>query len=347
MASKRNYTEKEKKEFKALQEEKMKNIKGEIQQMAKKFSADENALAEFMAFSSSFYEYSPRNAMLIHRQNRGARFCDSYMGWKKRGYPVKKGERGLNIFVPVTVTYYKDGPNNQSLIPAWKASEEQKKKLESIQKLHFKIGTVFDVAQTTFPKEKYPELIGPGTDSSLHKKYYNSLVKYSEEKLGVTVKETDFKAVLHRGCFVENKKEIHINEILKDTEKLSVLSHELSHAVLHTKSKKSEVKKEVEADSLSIMIQSRLGLKISDTRKAHLFENFQKYVGEEKGEKDQDKYIIDLIDDVFHQYQEIIPGIEEYTDQKAQNQERKEPSRQTGKKEKKKEKKKNLEVEME
>ncbi|UDK94876.1 hypothetical protein EYB33_00555 (plasmid) [Lysinibacillus sphaericus] len=58
---------------------------------------------------SIFYNYSLRNMALIQNQFRGASAVGSFKFWQDKGASVKKGEKGIQIFVPTPVTYFNRG----------------------------------------------------------------------------------------------------------------------------------------------------------------------------------------------------------------------------------------------
>ena len=108
---------------------------------------------------------------LIYAQNRFARFVQSFDAWKKMDAHVQKGEKGMKIWVPVKVTILHLSDGNK--IPLSDATAEQKKafyngQIEGEKRLRFKIGTVFDIGQTDFPKERYPEIYSMGYRSEEH-----------------------------------------------------------------------------------------------------------------------------------------------------------------------------------
>ena len=59
-------------------------------------------LDELFRFWSRFHKYSFSNAMLIYTQNPNATICAGYKTWQKCGRRVKKGEKGIAIFAPLT-----------------------------------------------------------------------------------------------------------------------------------------------------------------------------------------------------------------------------------------------------
>lgn len=85
---------------------------------------------------------------------------------EKEGCSVLKGEHGLKVWVPVSATFIDLGNGNK--VQLSKATKEQKKackegKLPSEKRLvAFRLGTTFDISQTNFPKERYPELFNMG-----------------------------------------------------------------------------------------------------------------------------------------------------------------------------------------
>ena len=105
--------------------------------------------------------------MLIHSQNPGATFVQSYKAWKDMGYPVRRQGKSMTISVPVKTTYLKIDDEYVKLSKATKEQVEDYKagKLEAIQKLRFSRGLTFDISQTTFPPEKYPQLYSMGYPS--------------------------------------------------------------------------------------------------------------------------------------------------------------------------------------
>lgn len=77
---------------------------------------------------------------------------------KEKGFPVKKGEKGIKILVPNrTVAKFKDKEGTWKTVT--KASEEEKKQIESKSvevipgRLYFAVGHVFDVSQTNAKAE--------------------------------------------------------------------------------------------------------------------------------------------------------------------------------------------------
>lgn len=264
------------------QQESLKNeLENKIKTLAESFKEKPEVLADTLKFGSHFYHYSGRNTMLIYGQNKYVTFVDSFKALKDKGYNVQKGEKGMKILVPVKTTYLKIG---NELVKLSAATKEQKAdykavKNQSMVKSNYKIGTVFDISQTDCPTTDYPKLYHMGYESEQHDRLYRAVKNYVETILGAKVIEHDISSISLRGYYQPDTNTIYISEKLKDTEKLSTLVHELGHAELHTDimaQNKPISQIEFEADSISIMLQQKLGLPITEGRQRHLHNHYIK-----------------------------------------------------------------------
>lgn len=258
-------------------EEQKKEMQQKVIDLAESFKDNPQVFAEYLRFSSQFYNYSARNSMLIYEQNRGARYCNSFKAFKDMGYSVNRGEHGMKILVPTVKTYLHIGDD---LIPLSKATAEQKAayklhQIQSEQKLYFKVGTVFDIAQTNCPKEDYPKYLDLGYSSEQHAEICNTMKKFCEEKLHCPVHEDNFNSVVLRGYYSPSANFISLSGMFDDTTKLSILTHETGHAILHNdkemkQEKRPDAQIEFEADATSVMLQSYFGVEIAESRLRHL-----------------------------------------------------------------------------
>lgn len=260
---------------------KSEELKKEMQQkvidLAENFKHKPEDIAEYLKFSSQFYNYSSRNSMLIYQQNQGARYCNSYKAYQDMGYQVNRGEHGMKILVPTVKTYLHIGDD---LVPLSKATAEQKKaykahQIQSEQKLYFKIGTVFDITQTNCPKEDYPKYLDLGYSSERHAEICDTIKSFCEKELNCSVYENDFKSVNLRGYYNPSDNSISLSGMFDDTTKLSILTHEAGHAMLHNENEMQQAKRpesqvEFEADATSVMLQSYFGIDIPQSRLNHM-----------------------------------------------------------------------------
>ncbi len=251
-----------------------------IKDIGENFKNNPEEIAELVAFQLKFYQYSVNNRILIYLQNENANFVGSFMSFKEKGYSVNKGEKGIKIFVPVKVNLIND---NGEWIQLSKASKELQEKakagtIEVKPILKFKLGNVFDIAQTNCPAEDYPKFFSLGYSSEQHSKIFNALVEVCNKEFDCDVKIANFGSVNLRGQAYNHKSVIELNEKLNDTEKVSTMTHEMGHFFMHHNSDakgKLLSQVELEADIYSVMLQSHFGIELTDTRKRHLAEHYK------------------------------------------------------------------------
>lgn len=100
---------------------------------------------------------------MILSQRQSAIGVGSYKWFQSQGYQVQRGEKGIKIMAPATVTLFSRQENGTSqLVKLSEATANEKKqiaagKIKTRSKTVYRLGTVFDVTQTNMPKDKYPE----------------------------------------------------------------------------------------------------------------------------------------------------------------------------------------------
>lgn len=259
-------------------------MKQNLQNVLDSFQEDPEKIAEALAFKSRFWNYSLNNSILIQMQNPFAAFVASIHDWNEKGYRVKKGQHGIKILFPIRTELIPLGEvdGKQRYRRVADATPEQKQKikngeLKTVTYTRFGVGTVFDISQTDCPPEDYPKLYSMGYSSDQHKALYNAVKEYAGQK-GIPVKEEDLESIALRGAFYPQENVIRINDRLNDTERLSTLTHELGHALMHNSRDTRELPepvKELEADAVSIMLQQYFGIPLTDSRKRHFSEYYR------------------------------------------------------------------------
>lgn len=306
-----NKEEKEKYDFKSEE------LKAAIQEIGETFKTKPELIADAVAFGADFYHYSYRNMLLIYRQNPHCQYVQSFQAWKQMDASVKRGEHGMSILTPVEITYLKTGPEDYTQLRY--ASEEQKRayrnnEIESIKTMRYRVGTVFDISQTTFPKERYPELFHMGYDSRQCKPIIEGLRDYCKTEISCPVELKSLRSITLRGQYDPALHQIELNHLLEDTERLSTLTHEMGHALLHSKSEgraKPAAQIEFEADALSIMLQKHYGIEITDARKRHLAGMYKILE-----EKEQDIDLGNCLNHVYSVYKESVALMDRYVEKK-------------------------------
>lgn len=216
----------------------------------KDYSDSPEERLKLLDFMGNFYQYSLRNQLLIQSQFPGATGVGSFGFFKKMGFSVKKGEKGIRILQPNPQTYFKTkAGETKRLIDA--TPEEKKaldrKELKQHTVTYYKLTSVFDISQTTAGPEDYPKLF-PNRPFSFEIKdpqLLNELdlgLKQVADKLNVPINDRE-NSLFHiqelgsaKGAFIsdnQGQKEIFLSHRLSEEERIPTLIHELAHAALH------------------------------------------------------------------------------------------------------------------
>lgn len=312
MAYTKNYTQKTSEELDVEKADMLKRVKD----IADGFTSKPEELAELLAFHSKFHNYSVNNTMLIYNQNPYANFIGSYVAFNKMNYSVNKGEKSIKILVPQIVTLLKIDDAWVQLSKATKSQQEQATVglIKSRQITKFKLGSVFDISQTNCPKEDYPKHFDMGYSSEQHDQVFQGLVNFCNEYCSCEVKLENYKSIVLRGAAYRNQNLITINSLLEDTQKVSTLTHEIGHSLMHhdnSAEKKPSCQVELEADAYSVMLQSHLGIEITDTRKCHLADHYKMFLSYLEINKDKENLpsLDDVLKDVNMIYKNTIEVI--------------------------------------
>lgn len=329
MAYIKNPSAEQKKEWIEKAKEQEQEAFKRIREVIDNYREDPEKIREYFQFASNFYNYSSRNVSLIYAQNPNATFVQSFEGWKKMDSHLEKGSVGIKILVPVKVTYLNVDDDNK--IQLSKASKELKEKykrgeIEAQSVTRFKVGNVFDISQTNFPKEKYPDLFDMGKKSMKHRTVTNGLIKFAEQEIHCPVSTENLESIALLGFYTPSKHSITLNERMEDTVRLSTMSHELGHALEHWSIPDTSVaQKEFEGDAISIMLQQRYGIEITEQRARHIAENFKVFEKEcydlcknksDRKESDIDHKVNQMIQEsfssIFTTFKENIDKIDLY-----------------------------------
>lgn len=223
---------------------------------------------EYLKFTSKFHNYSFNNTLLIMLQNPNASYVAGFNDWKKKHNRfVKKGEKGLRIIAPVPykmnieVPVYDD--NHNPVVIDGKPLTEQK----TIQKLNFKVVSVFDISQTD--GEPIPELT---TELKANVENYADLFAAIQAYSEYPIEFEDITDGAKGKCNFLNKK-IIINNGMSESQNIKTALHEVAHSKLHEpnfndidddKFKIARRTKEVQAESVAFIVANHFGIDTSD-----------------------------------------------------------------------------------
>lgn len=352
--------------YKKQVEETKELSKTAIRDIFDNYRTDQDKMIEYFLFSSRFYNYSPRNTAMIFQQNPHATFVQSSASWIKMGAYPKKGTHGASILVPQTkkfiiadkdtvIKYQKLTENYRDTILSTNAKyvavalseacDEIKEKAKAgeydiKEKLVFGKGTVFDISQTTYPKEKYPEIFSVGIADEKANFMCKAIANYINEKTPYSIEDVELDSISLGGFFSPSSNAICINTICEDTRKIYDMLHELGHAFYHNlEAQKSEKedgqntnilftteRKEIEADIFATMSLGMYGFELDDQLKSHLKGNYNSYIKQlENAGKSHEDISLDIeklstnVMSKFNSHaKEMNQYIEEYTLQQEQ-----------------------------
>ena len=223
---------------------------------------DPETLAAYLRFRAHFRGFSMRNTLMIRAQRPGARYCMGFRQWKQHGRRVRKGERGLLIYVPRFRKLNQEEAAEAGLEPGTRAHAG------------FIIGYVFDIAQTeVIPGEEETALRYvspvPQLEGDDFADLYDDL-KTAAGRFGFQVHEdpnttTEGYASHRRGL-------IGIRSDLTTNSKAVTLAHELAHGIAHGPERQKEnpqghEARELQAEGAAFLACYALGL---DASKASL-----------------------------------------------------------------------------
>ena len=230
---------------------KCREITAELVQAVKKANNDEQIL-NYLDFCSRFHNYSLHNRFLIWAFKPDATFVAGFRTWAKMGRHVKKGEKGIPIFAPMTVKVRKQEPEQDEEV------EEQAEYQQPEVVIRFKVVYVWDVSQTEGdPLPEAPDVMAMRGDAS-------SLLPALEDTVKAKGIELAYVEDLGKAAGVSSKGKIEILSSLDTAQRFSVLAHEFAHELLHGHWERvnlSRKVKELEAEATAYVVLRHFGLK--------------------------------------------------------------------------------------
>jgi antirestriction protein ArdC len=195
-------------------------------------------LKAYLAVMSRFRRYSWGNVLLIAFQRPDASFVAGFNRWKELGRNVKKGEKGITILAPITVSNQKEDN-----------SAEEEHVLVGVKPVH-----VFALDQTEGkPLPEFATIKGDPKDHT------DRLKRYIAE-LGIPV---EYSTDIAPAKGISTSENIVLLPALPLPEEFSTLVHELAHSLLHRGERRSETTRtirETEAEAVAFVVSSAIGL---------------------------------------------------------------------------------------
>ena len=240
-----------------IQNKDMAGLSRHLKEGIKEF-LDSDKYKDYLTKMSQLNNYSNRNLRLILAQNPEARQVASFKQWKENfGRNVKKGEKALRIFKPMTKI--KKDENNQPIL-----DKNGKPKTVTF----FGLVPVFDVSQTEGKEmPKAAEVKEQLTDLD-YANLYRALMAIAKEN-DVSVRFEEMENNKHGYYSVpENQIVLRSNEMNK-AQIIKTFLHEMAHAELHhadnpQKENLTRSTAELQAESVAYVVSSYYGIDTSE-----------------------------------------------------------------------------------
>jgi len=240
-----------------IQNKDMAGLSRHLKEGIKEF-LDSDKYRDYLTKMSQLNNYSNRNLRLILAQNPEARQVASFKQWKENfGRYVKKGEKALRIFKPMTKI--KKDENNQPIL-------DKNGKPETVT--FFGLVPVFDVSQTEGKEmPKAAEVKEQLTDLD-YANLYRALMVIAKEN-DVSVRFEEMENNKHGYYSVqENQIVLRSNEMNK-AQIIKTFLHEMAHAELHhadnpQKENLTRSTAELQAESVAYVVSSYYGIDTSE-----------------------------------------------------------------------------------
>ncbi len=200
----------------------------------------------FLDVQAKFHRYSWHNTMMIFMQKPDASQVAGFNTWKKIGRFVRKGERGIMIFAPMTFQS-KDAKGEIELDENGKA----------VRGMTFRPVHVFDASQTD--GEPLPSVDVP-TVEAVADDLLGKLARVTERR---TIALT-FKAIDGGAFGASMKGAIEIDNRHSTGQQAKTLAHELAHEALHWDIKGTFTRSvaELEAEAVAYVVCAHFGLDV-------------------------------------------------------------------------------------
>ncbi|HEM3649551.1 TPA: hypothetical protein U1C40_002245 [Streptococcus suis] len=220
---------------------------------------DSDKYKDYLTKMSQLNNYSSRNLRLILTQQPTASQVASFKQWKETfGRHVKKGEKALRIFVPIT--YIKKDENNQPIL-----DKDGKPEIGTTFRLK---AAVFDVSQTD--GKEMPKAVSDVKDQLTDQDYgnlYRTLMTIAKNN-HVSVRFEELEES-RKGYYDTANHQIVLNKVgMNKSQLIKTFLHETAHSELHHKDhpQKDQLTRstaELQAESVAYVVASYYGLDTS------------------------------------------------------------------------------------
>ena len=207
-------------------------------------------MQKYLRAMAHFHTYSLNNVFLIMSQKPNATRVAGFRTWVRLGRYVRKGEKAIRIFAPVT--HKRKKPDEVVEEGKQEDDAENQDRREDTVTV-FRSVCVFDVSQTQGVELPEPSKASGAASQTL------PALEQSIRDQGITLRYGDTGSAL--GLSTKNK--IIIRPGMTQAETFATLAHEYAHALLHhgpDEKGKAKTIKELEADAVACIVSEHFGI---------------------------------------------------------------------------------------
>jgi antirestriction protein ArdC len=245
-------------------EAKLATMRQQVMQLAQRMvdpDFGDETFRTYLQFLARFHQYSFTNVCLILMQCPQARWVAGFRRWLELGRYVRKGERGIAIFVPFVGKKKEVEQDDQGEAEGEAAGVVAAR---APRPVHFGVGYVFDVSQTDGEGEIYPAFrldLGEGVAPR-----HEALVEFAASE-GIELKDgTRWQNGVNETILGSSAGgTIHMNEAAPVGSQVQTLVHELAHEFLHQQDRDGTTRplREGEAEAVTCVVMQHLGFDTS------------------------------------------------------------------------------------
>ena len=209
--------------------------------------ADSDSWRQMLRVAANFHHYSPHNVLLIGVQRPDATRVAGYKRWQQMGRQVRKGQRGIAIFAPVTY------PSRDKGADAGRSDENTAAAIRTVR--GFRVTHVFDISQTDGPPlpEIRPTLLTGEGDPVLY-----AALAGQVSAAGFTLRREPCARPNALGETSFATRTVRVRPDVDPAQAVKTLAHELAHMRLHAPEAAGppldEDVAEVEAESVAHLV---------------------------------------------------------------------------------------------
>lgn len=182
---------------------------------------DRDNWQRWLAFAGSFHQYSFLNTCLILMAKPNATLVAGYRAWQARGHQVRRGEKAIKVFAPITRKVPIEDANGEPVL------DNHGRPLHRFQLVGTKVASVFDASQVDPPprlERPQPQLLVGQAPPGL----WNALTDLLADE-GFTVARGDCGAA--NGFTDFTTKQVRVRADIDDAHAVRTLSHEAGHVL--------------------------------------------------------------------------------------------------------------------